>query len=289
MMETREACIIAQIKGGGVNRDGVAASGPKEGSYLPLRDHAGRRLHGGNQNWWLNQVEKRPGKGFLAPYRLGRREEAYRLARLGCGVIAMTDLELYLKRRKPPELQAGEEINNAEELTQKDYETYAMQKWRSSYGISKSLLNYYTGLYPWKMVKGLRTFLKNGNFSGSIVKWAPFLTAPMENRRELTLKAIEDMLKEDYPVVFAYHTFTPKRHSLHLYAELKRALMKEKSERGDDEIASHYMTAIGLIRSESDYVLRVESWGRIYYVRYEEYARKLNYFSNILLIEKEKA
>lgn len=289
MMETRETCVIARIRGNGVNRNGVSASDVIDVSYLSLRDHAGRRLYGGNQNWWLSQVEKRPGKGFLAPYRLGRQEEAYRLARLGCGVIAMTDLELYLKRRMATELKAGEGAADAPDLTQKDYESYAMQKWRSSYGISKSLLNYYTGLYPWKMEKGLRAFLKKGDFSRKCVKWAPFLTKPMEKRRELTVKAIEDMLKEDYPVVFAYHTFHPKVHSLHLYGELDRALKKEKAERGDDTVASHYMTIIGLIRSKDGYVLQVESWGRIYYVRYEEYARKLNYFSNILLIKREKA
>ena len=32
------------------------------------------------------------------------------------------------------------------------------------------------------------------------------------------------------------------------------------------------------------YILEVVSWGKIYYINYDEYAEKLSYFSNILEI-----
>ena len=53
---------------------------------------------------------------------------------------------------------------------------------------------------------------------------------------------------------------------------------------------SHYMTIIGLYRYASEqplqykYILEVVSWGQVYYIDYDMYAKNLNYFSNILSV-----
>lgn len=52
------------------------------------------------------------------------------------------------------------------------------------------------------------------------------------------------------------------------------------------------MIVIGLYKfikadgSDYDYIMKVTSWGEIYYIRYDEYSENLDYFSNILSIRK---
>ena len=53
---------------------------------------------------------------------------------------------------------------------------------------------------------------------------------------------------------------------------------------------SHYMTIIGLYKcpgvqpQKYKYILQVVSWRRVYYIDYDQYAKKLNYFSNMLSV-----
>ena len=53
---------------------------------------------------------------------------------------------------------------------------------------------------------------------------------------------------------------------------------------------NHYMTIIGLNKyynektADYEYILKVSSWGRVYYIRYDEYGDSLNAFGNIFKI-----
>lgn len=52
-------------------------------------------------------------------------------------------------------------------------------------------------------------------------------------------------------------------------------------------INSHYMTVIGICRyiddnSDYKYVMKIVSWGDIYYIRYDEYRESIRYACNFL-------
>ena len=50
------------------------------------------------------------------------------------------------------------------------------------------------------------------------------------------------------------------------------------------------MTVIGLEKTintevtDYDYVMKVTSWGTVYYINYNEYSKNLSYFTNILSV-----
>ena len=98
---------------------------------------------------------------------------------------------------------------------------------------------------------------------------------------------IEDMIDRNIPVVFSYHTFD-KNEYLHLYHSIASA--KAMKEDKHQEITSHYMTIVGYQKYIDDtsmdyhYILKVVSWGEVYYVNYDEYMQKLSYVTNILSV-----
>lgn len=265
------------------------SKGVEEAEYVSVLLPNGRKCQGGNQSWWLSIVKQEKAEGQnLSRYQKCRKDENYRIASLGCGVIAMTNLELYLEHRGI----AGNEWMPADDgkscikaLPKEDYIKAVRSKWKGTYRIGRGYVNYVTGLYPWKMEAGLRECLIRNHCHRTRVQWAPFAGKSKNRQKHLVWDTICDMLNADYPVVCSYHTFSPKEHALILYHELGLALRGVKAEGRYDKISSHYMTIIGCYVSETGcHVLQIESWGNLYYVRYDEYAEKLNYFTNILRI-----
>ena len=57
-----------------------------------------------------------------------------------------------------------------------------------------------------------------------------------------------------------------------------------------ERTVSHYMTIVGYQKYIDDtsmdyhYILKVVSWGEVYYVNYDEYMQKLSYVTNILSV-----
>ena len=95
-------------------------------------------------------------------------------------------------------------------------------------------------------------------------------------------------MNEDIPVVFSYHTFT-EGDGIIMYDSLENA--EKGIINGDTETPdSHYMTIIGLYRCPGEqpwsykYYLEVVSWGKVYYIDFDMYAKNLDYFSNILSV-----
>lgn len=250
--------------------------GAESMDYLSVRLEDGKSIQGGNQGWYYARARKqeKEDKGHENSLKRCRLDENYRLANLGCGVIAMTNLELYLGRTRYGE------------ISKKQFENAVSEGWKKKYRIGRSYLNLIAGLYPWKMEKGLSQFLREHGLERQRVKWAPYALKPQKKQRKLVLSAMEEMLADDYPVVFSYHTFDSQKKSLTLYSSLEDAESGALPTAKDEVIDSHYMTATGIYRTKKGLcVLQTESWGRIYYVRYDRYAEKLNYFTNILLIQ----
>lgn len=277
----------------GLRRDG-AGDGKREacaGEYLRIRVDS-RFYHGGNQLWWSDREKKeRKESKRVGRYQKCLRDENYRLAHLGCGVIAMNDLELFLRSQMAQgDFEAsGSREENRPDLNRHDYMAYASRRWQNAYHINGDPLNYTTGLFPWKMERGLKRFLLENGIVPKKLRWAPKWHGKSSVLRAEVLELITGMLRENLPVVFSYHTFD-KRDGLILYENMEQAI--EKGGGNNPSVDSHYMTIIGLyeVRSKEDvnYLLQVVSWGKIYYVRYEDYSKKLNYFTNILAISMAK-
>lgn len=103
------------------------------------------------------------------------------------------------------------------------------------------------------------------------------------------LEKMEIMIKNDYPVIWSLYS---KKNKITLYT------FDEKS--GDfipaTSTNNHYVNAIGIIHDPStnhQTMIKISSWGRIYYVDYNEYLDYVgkslisSYCSNIILISKK--
>lgn len=255
--------------------------------YLRIVGRDGSFFHGGNQNWWQDKVVVcRKNK-----IKTMKEDEYFRLWQIGCGVIAMSDAELYVmlqsnggSQRIP--VMIDRDILQTGMCRMNAYRDYVEQMYGTKYRIAGNLLNLLAGLYPWTMAKGFHNFLKDGNYSLTKVKWSRYGSLFGVAKKQKVLNEIERMLNDDIPVVFSYYSF--KGDKINLYGSIQAA--GERNEENVDRVNSHYMTIIGLYGYPAGksgnyrYILKVVSWGKIYYIDYDEYAEKLDYASNILSV-----
>ena len=258
--------------------------------YLNIAGNDGSTYHGGNQGWWQDKVTA--GDGMEHKKRL-KVDKYYRLWKIGCGIIAMSDAELYLMLQNNgyslsvPNI-FDENIRRTGLCKTDAYREYIERMYHTKYTITGSFVNTMAGLYPWKMAGGFRDFLKANNSSHTNVKWARYGKVAGVKRKQKILDEIERMLNEDIPVVFSYHSFAKK--SIILYDSIQEAGTNNSEGANPANADSHYMTIIGLYKSPNEqpqkykYILQVVSWGRVYYIDYDQYAKKLDYFSNILSV-----
>ncbi len=240
-------------------------------AYLKIKDENGHISNGGNQNWWSKKAVYREDKGGLDRLKKITRDQYYRLWKSGCGTIAMCDAELYI----------GSLNENQGEFGKKDYMEYIESAYEYKYKIKGNMMNgIFTGLKPWVMRRGLRSFLNRSGYTAIGVTWAKHFWKGKKRQKKMVLLDIEKMLKNNIPVVFAYYSFRGKQVAL--YSGISSLL-----EGGKAGLAAnaHYMTIIGLLKYREQYILKVVSWGNIYYIDYNEYAEKLSFFSNILTVE----
>lgn len=145
------------------------------------------------------------------------------------------------------------------------------------------------------MEDSLSDYLENNKSSFSTVKWAPRNAWGIFQKNKV-LNDIEEMLRNNLPVVFSYDgsRIGKEKETLIMYKELNDARIRLQDKDIDEDktepVTSHYMTIIGthkyLDKASNHYetILKVESWGNIYYVRYDDYSRRLSYVTNILRI-----
>ena len=255
--------------------------------YLSIDAGGTEPAVGGNQGWWSVIAKSQEPKN----YGDFITDQNYQIGKMGCGLIAVTDVELYLMQQNEGYQVFGAEIDfdpDTGVLQKDDYMVYVDQGPRVMYDFAGGYLTYIAGLMPIKMEDGLEYFLINNGHEQTSVKWAPYANRPNSMGSVMVLEEIEDMLEKDLPVVFAYHT---TKDNLTLYHLIDGA--KEKKEKGDEDQSckSHYMTIIGVYRyldedsTNYEYILKVTSWGEVFYIRYDDYVKKLSCVSNILKIE----
>jgi len=261
--------------------------------YLQINTEQGISL-GGSQMWWKERSACSAARGISA-FRNFRQDAAYRMWQYGCGVVALCDLQLYLDKRR-----ARSAI-----MSKPEYMSYVDDLQCKRYRLTRGVTDFLIGLKPWRMTKGLRRYLNQGGKNEYptqevIVRWAPFMGFGRASRREKLLEDICEMLKQDIPVVCAYHCFFGE--GLGLYECMEDTLdAKVDSSAGKPvpvaRVKSHYMTVVEVLawqggedpgrsrRSEADVVIKVISWGRAYYVSFAEYAKYINLFTNVLRIK----
>ncbi len=257
--------------------------------YLQVGKNRNALLNGGNQGWWLEGVNIKP-KNDLEDLGCYVALPAYRMRTKGCGVIAMTDVELYLTQQHAGYSRRHNKIKYDKSdgfIKKDDYMKYAEYNMNHVYGPGDSILEYETGVLPLNMKLGIQSYLKSNNHPYKKAKWAPVSAGDKKAKTKIAIK-IETMISRDLPVVFSYYS-SDKDDKINLYFDEKAAEDGKGSHR---EINSHYMTIIGYSKfsgkdkKRCSYVLKVVSWGEIYYINYDEYADKLSYFSNILEVSR---
>lgn len=260
--------------------------------YLKIQRNDGALFVGGNQGWWQDKTPLTNASNYWD----FATDKYFRLWKMGCGVIAMSDVELYLLQQNPEYKLASQEIVPYDKSTgimqENDYRNYVELNYAIPYHISGSILSYHTGLQPCDMENGIERFLQvNGSECGS-ARWAPYCLQGKKEQKNSVLNKIEDMLDKNIPVVFSYYSME-KDNNIRMYHLLEAAKEKSTDKSDYQDTNGHYMTIIGLYKyldgstsgdalSHYEYILKVVSWGEIYYIRYDRYADSLNYFSNIL-------
>ncbi len=249
-------------------------------------------LNGGNQGWWHDPVTD---PEFSVVFS---QDVIDRIANMGCGLIAMTDIELFFAQQNPgytlynsysfnditspPDMLSYNSTTG--EIAKSDYMHLAMYNVIERYSLTRAAQSL-TGVYPWDMMHKFEDFLRQNNSSWKKAVWAPHSPASRVSQKADVLSDIERMLKDNLPVVFAYNN----SESITMYETLNKAVSGDIS--NASSCKSHYMTIIGLVKkmkndgSGYDSYLKVVSWGEIYYLRYDDYAKSIDPFSNILLIK----
>lgn len=220
-----------------------------------------------------------------------------------CGVIAMTDLEIYLVQKNgysftyPKDTSKFSETTNAPIydattgcMDREEYMSYVEYNSLCKYALL-ALAQYKTGVYSIDMVIHIRDFLKHNDDEHQQVSWAPYTLLRATNEKIAVAEQMEYMLSNNIPVVFAYFT-TDSNKELMLYKSVEQAKNRVVSIT-NEPVLGHYMTVIGLIKNLNeegtgyDYVMKVTSWGEVYYINYQDYSKHFSVFCNILSIGKE--
>ncbi len=186
-------------------------------------------LNGGNQNWWYDKTNLHPDNMWdkYTDYILS---PDYRMESMGCGVVAMTDLELYMTQQNDGYSIPSKEItyDNADGSIEKDdYMKYAEYNRDNLYYLGDNTLNYLTGVLPANMELGIMYYLTSNNHPYTNANWAPYCGGKSDTKTGIANK-IETMISRDLPVVFSFYASSnSKEDRLKLYTELKYA--KEKN------------------------------------------------------------
>ncbi|MBQ3601352.1 MAG: VWA domain-containing protein [Lachnospiraceae bacterium] len=256
--------------------------------YLRIVDSSGVSTHGGNQGWWMDKVKYTSDTEEMDKIAKMKSDKYYRLAEMGCGVIAMSDAELFMKSQTDGYRSGSAQVNPVDEVTgittKNNYRLYLENMYERTYTLDWTL-DCYTGLNPWKMEEGFSTFLKTYQKPYKTVEWAEYALLPEKIQKELVIQQIEEMLDNGIPVVFSYCDLI-EGIKIGLYSDMISARICGKTEGTND----HYMTIVGVYKYrdistfEEEYILKVVSWGDIYYINYNKYAEKLSYVTNILSV-----
>ena len=183
--------------------------------------------------------------------------------RCGCGVVAAYDFILY--------------------ITQKDGNQRPTGYSRSIYiaELKRIQKKYFPLLYPFGLTGIQLAFGMNRMFHDYAIPYHASWSVTEKN----LFSRIRNMILDDFPVILSIGPNFPlfwEKHTLSLYCR-DRGIFKKAS-----EVKAHYITVVGI----DDVWLKISSWGRLYYIKREEYQDYVSRFSssitsNLLMITKK--
>ena len=210
-----------------------------KGNYIQVkRSGSGEITYGGDQ-------------GFL-------QEERKRQS--GCGVIAFGDLTLYLASRDGKYLTTENKSYVNQVLAEERYKEYFDRIYDLMGGIFWG--NGVSGLKLWTRFN--RMARQNG--------WR--LRAKWGISRRKVLPRIEEMIKKDIPVILCVPLMLRKKSKNDKLPFYVRKALEEKGEyvyRKAQATSGHYVTVTGVVKEKEDIYLVISSWGKEYYINYQEY------------------
>ncbi len=194
--------------------------------------------YGGNQSWCKSK----------------------RMQNVGCGVIALADISIYLAEQNPNMMtEAIRRISKPNGFYNKnDYLEYVrfFQKHFVFYVFMK-------GLNGYAMKHAMnRYFILND--IGLKAKWKVFLSD------EAMMKDIRHLIRKNKPVVLSIGANTPNiwgKEGIPFYINKDGRLRPSLKQ----NVKSHYVVVTGVSEIHGQEYLVVSSWGKQYYINYEEY------------------
>lgn len=240
--------------------------------YLPVIKDS-RTHYGGSQMWFAKK---------------SRFSEDYILRTYGCGTIATADILLYLAIQNEAlrtELTNAVLQNRIDSLQQSitnkntvDYESYDpyVRKINREYTHTRHII---AVLGP-KVARAINSYSHKYNL-GLKATWKWKLTYYD------MLEIMEEMLSKDIPVIISIGPNWPnlwgkkgvafyERREIDYYTPDDRQTAKNKPyyyHTMEQAVNGHYVVVTGIIKDEitSRIMLRISSWGKMYYINYEEY------------------
>lgn len=208
----------------------------------------------------------------------------------GCGIIALGDMLMYMAIGDPTynptmnwSIPSMLDLGSSYEHI--DFDLYVLYIYMVS--------NYFTYLPVIDGVAGdglLLSNLENGLYLMSINNSMNLKTIEWKysSNSDKTLKLMKEMLNNEIPVIFSCNA-TFEKNELPLYR-----LNEDKEYVEDQKVGSHFMDATAIIDFSSDAaelvghsrMIKTATYGKKYYVDFNEFADRLSWDTNILYVEK---
>ena len=229
--------------------------------YISVLEEDGSVSFGGNQGWVVKDSEKKHSRNNI-------------IRKFGCGMISGVDIFTYME---------GGDTETP--LTIDEYREHLHELERRVFHVS-----YWLGVPGTRLARRMNRLFRK--------KKMPFKASWGMSGKKL-LGRVREMLENDIPVTLGIGPgfFSKERvelYVMHLDKEgpfvngnLRYSLRKKGSTK------DHYVTITGLLEDEEHTYFEISSWGRKYFIDYNEfdsYVRKHdNYiFSNIMWIRRKK-
>lgn len=187
-----------------------------------------------------------------------RRSADAIMRRCGCGVVAVTDLLLYLSRYHPDCAMPSLTALGDEALTPQHYDALTLRLRR----------RYFPLLYP----TGIPGFLLAAGLNRLFRRWHLPYAARWGVPQAVLFETVEEMLRQDIPVILAVGGNFP-------CVWRKDRLPMRREGGGAAAVRAHYVTVTAM---DGD-TLTVSSWGKKYTISRRAYSRYVRQSSSALV------
>ena len=231
-------------------------------TYIQVKRNSGELTYGGDQGFFKGAV----------PGSVDAKKNA-----MGCGVIAFCDLLLYLGNGNPDMVTAENRSYVNRVNKEEDY------------------IAYYNGIYKFlggvsmkSGISGIRLAMCFNRLSRR-EKWGLRSRWGISDRK--LYKRMEEMLSKDLPVILCIPMMVlkkDKKDELAFYVKKNGRMEKACT------VSAHYVMVTGMIERNGEAFLEISSWGKKYYVNWNEYEDMIqthflgNILGNILYIRQKR-